>query len=176
MWCFKSQMMVLLCASVLSACTFVDVRQSVSYDHGQGPIPETTINGIRPEVTTRDWLLDHIGEPDVVVPGKEGDEVLTYRFTEQQAKRVRVFLLFRYQQKSLQERHLFVHLNPQGQVTKYWRDYEPPAVPADELDKDPQIMQQRQLELHKRQHDSLDTMSKDDTGPNPVEIQSLEKG
>jgi hypothetical protein len=117
----------------LNACALFDHRNTVTYGHNSKPVPEQVFNSIRVNKTTRDWVLENIGEPDQVSRGSNTSEIFTYRFEEHHTKRTRVFLLFSFKKNEVKEKHVFVHFVG-GVVHKYWRDYELPALPVDKFE------------------------------------------
>ncbi len=117
----------------LSACALFDMRSTVTYGHNHRPIPEQVFDSIRINKTTRDWVLENIGEPDRVSRGQNTSEIFTYRFEEHHTKRTRIFLLFSFKKNVIQEKHVFVHFVG-GVVHKFWRDYDMPALSVDKFE------------------------------------------
>lgn len=117
----------------LSACALFDHRNTVTYGHNSRPVPEQIFNSIRVNKTTRDWVLENVGEPDQISRGSNTSEIFTYRFEEHHAKRTRFFLLFSFKKNVIKEKHVFVHFVG-GVVHKFWRDYDLPALSVDKYE------------------------------------------
>ncbi|GAA5316940.1 MAG: hypothetical protein AseanaTS_21440 [Candidatus Pelagadaptatus aseana] len=120
-------------ASALSACSFVDVRDQVTYEHDGKRVPEEIIQQITAGKTTRKWVMEYLGKPDAMKSHKNGSEVFTYRFSENKNQRVRVLFLFKYEDTGHKEKHVFIQF-VNGRVHKLWRDYTLPMIPENMYD------------------------------------------
>lgn len=117
----------------LCGCSVVDVRDSVTYEHDNKRVPEEVISQIVAGRTTRKWVEEYVGKPDRISTHKNGSEIFTYRFSENRKSRVRVLLLFKYENTGQREKHIYIHF-VDGKVYRLWRDYKLPVIPEDMYD------------------------------------------
>lgn len=127
------RLLLIVTVVALAACSFVDVRDSVTYEHDNKRVPEEVISKIVPGRTTRKWVEEYVGEPDRISKHKNGSEIFTYRFSENKKNRVRIFLLFKYENTGQREKHVYIHF-VDGKVHKLWRDYRLPVIAEDMYD------------------------------------------
>lgn len=104
----------------LSACELVSISEDVSYDSEDRALPQATLNKIELGKTNKIWIEKYLGAPDSIEENK-GMTTSHYRFSEQVAQRVRVFLLFQYKGSKLRERTLYVQFKDDI-VQRAWLD------------------------------------------------------
>jgi hypothetical protein len=121
---------VLIVSSLLASCALVDVREITRYEQGGQSPPEATIDNLVSGTTTKRWVLENLGKPDNISPYKNSTEIFTYRYVESKAERVRIALLFKFENRKEHDKHIFVQIGD-GLVINYWRDYELPLVAED---------------------------------------------
>lgn len=119
-WIKLSLLMVGGC--LLAACSVVDIRETVSYDGKRGMIPEAVYENIRPGETTREWLVEQIGEPDKIAEKTAQKSIWIYRFEEKHNNRFRILFLLTFNSVQLHERHIFVELK-NAVVQHVWKDF-----------------------------------------------------
>lgn len=124
---------LLVAALAMSSCAVVDVRDSVTYEHDNKRVPEEIISKIIPGRTTKKWVTEYVGKPDRVTAHENGSEIFTYRFSENKKNRVRVFVLFKYENVGQKEKHIFIHF-VDNKVYRLWRDYTLPVIAEDMYD------------------------------------------
>ncbi len=146
--------------SSLSGCALFDMHNTVTYGHDSRQVPEQVFESIRINKTTRDWVLENVGEPDRVSRGQNMSEIFTYRFEEHHTKRTRVFLLFSFKKSTIKEKHVFVHFVG-GVVHKYWRDYQMPALPVDRFEIEHSQAESSQSQPSTSWSEPLDPLSED---------------
>ncbi len=117
----------------LGGCTIVDIRDSVTYEHDNKRVPEEVISKIVPGRTTRKWVEEYVGKPDRITKHQNGSEIFTYRFSENKKNRVRIFVLFKYENTGFREKHVYIQF-VDGKVYKLWRDYTLPLIAEDMYD------------------------------------------
>ena len=120
-------LVLVLAIFLLNGCALYDQRETVAYGHKGRPVPEDAVDSIQPQITTRTWILENLGEPDRISAGPNQTEIFTYRFERSLTTRTRIFLLFSSRKTVVEEKHIFVHFV--GDIVhKFWRDYELPAL------------------------------------------------
>ncbi|MEJ2416616.1 MAG: hypothetical protein P8Y45_06725 [Exilibacterium sp.] len=119
-------------SGLLTGCSIVDIRNSIVYEGGRGPVSEQLLSRIRPGYTSSEWLRQYLGEPQRI-NAAQGDDTQTwvYQFEEQHSSRFRILLLFQYRDKKSFQRQLRLSMR-QGIVHSVWTDFEYPAEGAGE--------------------------------------------
>lgn len=115
---------------LLPACSLIDVRDNVTYEHDNKRVPEELIDQIKAGKTTTKWTREYLGKPDGTKSHKNGSEIWTYHFSENVNKRVRIAWLLRYEDKGQKDKNIYIHF-VDGVVHKLWRDYTLPLIPED---------------------------------------------
>lgn len=90
------RLIIFFLLSSVVACSFVDVREDVSYDYYGNMLTDTMLQSIKPNVTSSAWVLDNLGEPHQKLQLDEQAQIWVYNTEEQTYKRTRVFLLYNH--------------------------------------------------------------------------------
>lgn len=106
---FKRIFLVLY-SFLLSSCSIIDIQEEVHYSYDSGRIAQPMLGKVVPGTTTRQWLLEHFGEPNLATQIDESTERLTYLFDEHVNQRTRILFLFKYQSKKVVPRELDISL------------------------------------------------------------------
>lgn len=99
----------LFSVTYLTACTILDIREDVHYSYEDGKIAQTLLTKVVPGVTTREWLVDNLGEPVTETIVEQETEVM-YQFDEHVNTRTRVLFLFSYRSTKVVPRQLIFAL------------------------------------------------------------------
>jgi len=63
-----------------SGCTFVDIREEISYGSQDQMIPEQVIEQIKPGETSEQWIMDNLGTPSQINTESDGSVTYVFRF------------------------------------------------------------------------------------------------
>lgn len=104
------------CLLGLSGC-ILTVESDSHFKHGQEAIE--SLAAIRAGVTTREWVVEHLGVPNSSHVNADGNEVLSYVSLREQETEVSLLLLFSFD-VSEQELHT-LHIEIEDDCVKsYW--------------------------------------------------------
>lgn len=111
----RSALLVIVAGVVTAGC-LLTVQSDSRWRHG-GAAMEST-DRIQSGTTTRDWILDHLGNPDSSYVNARGNEVMRYVSRRETDAEVHLFLLFSID-VSDEEVHT-VHVEIEGETVKGW--------------------------------------------------------
>lgn len=100
---------VVLSCLVIQACAIVDMREEVHYNYQGGRIAQPVLGEVIPGSTTRQWLLENLGEP-MTETTQESESELIYQYDEHINTRTRVLFLFYYRSTKVVPRQLIIAL------------------------------------------------------------------
>ncbi|MEM7099398.1 MAG: hypothetical protein AAF541_14135 [Pseudomonadota bacterium] len=108
---------------MLSACvSYSSNKQTIDVS-----VPsEGALQAIEPGVTTVDWLLTHLGEPDVVRRPDENVQIWQYENIHSSSTRLRAFPIIAISSNT-QKKTTFNFEVSNNQILRYWKD-DPEAV------------------------------------------------
>lgn len=106
----------------ISACTFVDVRREVSYDHHGQLFTDTVLAAIKPESTSAAWVIDNLGEPNSKLRGEDQSEIWVYDIEEQRYHRTRILFVFSYRNRTSVPRQVKIVIKD-NTVQRVWKDF-----------------------------------------------------
>ncbi len=111
-------MVAALCAMTLLAGCVVSVDSDTHYRRG-ALAKSDALDAIAVGHTTRDWVVDHLGQPNSVYTNDDGNEVLRYLSRRESDVEVHLFFLFSID-ASEEETHT-LHIEIEDAVVKgYW--------------------------------------------------------
>lgn len=90
----------------LPACAIVDIREDVHYNFQGGQIAQPIFTQVVPGVTTRQWLIDNLGEPASVLTTDNGQIELIYQYEEYINSKTSILFLFYYRANKVVPRQL----------------------------------------------------------------------
>lgn len=85
--------MVLFAGTFLTGC-MISHRAHTSDSSFDYPVSGTQLESVEPGVTTKEWIIDNLGEPDREKHLRDGEEILIYENTRRKSRHVSLFLLF----------------------------------------------------------------------------------
>ena len=102
--------LVLLTVLIVSSCAIIDIREDIHYNHHGGQIAEPPLAAVVPGVTTRQWLLENLGEPVLEQDLEQGKSEMTYQYEEYVNSKTRILFVFYYRSSKVVPRQLIVAL------------------------------------------------------------------
>jgi outer membrane protein assembly factor BamE (lipoprotein component of BamABCDE complex) len=115
----KKFISALFCILLISSCSIVERKTEVIYTADDKRVPEKIINSVRVGKTTKNWLVENLGEPNRVEENEQGLEDYLYEYTKNTGSYTSVFLL--YSAESREQITITVHFEFEGDILKkYW--------------------------------------------------------
>lgn len=112
---FRSAVIIIVAGVVTAGC-LLTVQSDSRWRHGAAAMDSA--DRIQSGTTTRDWILDHLGNPDSSYVNARGNEVMRYVSRRETDAEVHLFLLFSID-VSDEEVHT-VHVEIEGEIVKGW--------------------------------------------------------
>lgn len=115
---------IALGTSLLGGCSLVSISDTSHYSDDEGKVPETVLEQIQPNVTSKAWVVAHFGQPVSVQHTPAGHDVYNYQFTRVHRKSASVLFLVRY--RGIEQDREYFHVAFEGDlVQKHWVDQLP---------------------------------------------------
>ena len=111
----RAALLVIVAGVVATGC-LLTVQSDSRWRHGSAAMDST--DRIQSGTTTRDWILDHLGNPDSSYVNARGSEVMRYVSRRETDAEVHLFLLFSID-VSDEEIHT-VHVEIEDEIVKGW--------------------------------------------------------
>jgi len=112
-------MLSLFYVLLLSSCSIVERKTEVIYTADDKRVPEKIINSVRVGKTTKEWLVENLGEPNKVEENEQGMEDYLYEYTKNTGSYTSVFLI--YSAESKEQITVTVHFEFDADILKkYW--------------------------------------------------------
>lgn len=113
--------LLLLGLLLVGGCSLVSVSDTSHYNDGEGRLPETIFAEIKPNLTSKAWVLAHFGQPVSVQQMASGEEIYNYQFTRTHRRSATLLFLVRYRGVE-QDREYFHVVFDNDLVEKHWID------------------------------------------------------
>lgn len=111
----------LIVSALLTGCTIAD---RVSYEDGEGKIPQEVFADVKNGKTQKQWVVNQLGEPFAKAYGTDNSELFTYRLTRAHTKHASLLLFLRYSGVERDVEYFHVVFN-NNTVKKHWHDKYP---------------------------------------------------
>ena len=108
--------LVIIVAGIVTAGCLLTVQSDSRWRHGSAAMDSA--DRIVSGATTRDWILDHLGNPDSSYVNARGNEVMRYVSRRETDAEVHLFLLFSID-VSDEEVHT-IHVEIEDEIVKGW--------------------------------------------------------
>ena len=86
--------LIAMLAGVLMSGCMINHRSHTSDSSGNHPISSILLESIKPGVTTKEWVIDNFGKPDIEKHLEDGEEILIYENTKHKSSDFSLFLIF----------------------------------------------------------------------------------
>lgn len=108
--------LAIIVAGLVTAGCLLTVQSDSRWRHGSAAMDSA--DRIQSGTTTRDWILDHLGNPDSSYVNARGNEVIRYISRRETDAEVRLFLLFSID-VSDEEVHT-IHVEIEDEIVRGW--------------------------------------------------------
>ena len=112
---FRSALAIIVTGIVTAGC-LLTVQSDSRWRHGAAAMDSA--DRIQSGTTTRDWILDHLGNPDSSYVNARGNEVMRYISRRETDAEVHLFLLFSID-VSDEEVHT-IHVEIEDEIVRGW--------------------------------------------------------
>ena len=112
---FRSALVIIVTGVVMAGC-LLTVQSDSRWRHGSAAMDSA--DRIQSGTTTRDWILDHLGNPDSSYVNARGNEVMRYVSRRETDAEVHLFLLFSIDVSD--EEVYTIHVEFEGEIVKGW--------------------------------------------------------
>ena len=111
----RTALLVIVAGVVATGC-LLTVQSDSRWRHGSAAMD--SVDRIKSGATSRDWILDHLGNPDSSYVNSHGNEVMRYVSRRETDAEVHLFLLFSID-VSDEEVHT-IHVEIEDEIVKGW--------------------------------------------------------
>ena len=108
--------LIVIVAGVVATGCLLTVQSDSRWRHGSAAMD--SVDRIQSGATSRDWILDHLGNPDSSYVNSRGNEVMRYVSRRETDAEVHLFLLFSID-VSDEEVHT-IHVEIEDEIVKGW--------------------------------------------------------